>query len=182
MPFGARWKQPGGMARVAETLRRIERDLDSGKIITWAAPKVVSAIKARTTSGRDLDDNNFEPYSTRSAAGRRYVQEHKGGRVFPVTLHKSGTMQGNLKARRKGRSRMSVAVVGRHSDLAVTHQRGLGNVPARPWLGMSPSDMRELNRDTLFFLEGLLKLGGPGLRTVGAKPFTGVPWTVRNPR
>ncbi|MGB0888988.1 MAG: hypothetical protein ACPGWS_01775 [Solirubrobacterales bacterium] len=182
MTFSARWRQPGGMNRVRETFRRIEREMDAGKLVTWAAPKVVQHVKERTTSGDDIHDKQFAPYSTRSEAGRRYVQQRKGGRTSPVTLSDSGVMQGNLKARKKGRARIVVSVVGEGADRAVKHHRGLG-ITRRPWVGMSPSGMRELNRDTVLFVEKLLKLQGPGLRTAGGRPFRGkTPWSVRNPR
>lgn len=180
--FSAKWRQPGGMKRVIDTLRRIEKAMDADLLVTWAGPKVVGAIKSRTTSGRDLNDQNFVPYSTRSALGRRYVNEFKGGRTQPVTLTRTGIMQGNLKARKKGRAKVTVSVVGAHADLAPKHQHGLDGVPRRSWLGMSPSDMRQLNADTLIFIErDVLKLGGPGLSTVGSLFKSKQPWTVKNP-
>ncbi len=147
---------------------------------------MVKAIKERTTRGRDLNDAAFQPYSTRSAGARKYVRERKGGRTSPVTLQDEGVMMSQLEARAAGKQRTKVRVASggspNRAKVAEGHQRGSGVLPARPWLGMSPNDMKGLNSATLFFLEKLLNLKGPGLsllRKEGSLFQGKAPWRLR---
>lgn len=166
------------MTKVRDTLNRIQREVSSDKVIKWALPRVKQQIVTRTTRGRDIDDDNFEPYSP------SYADSHKGGRNSPVTLTDTGQMLGNLETKRKSSTTAVVFVRtgGRPNRAAVgaAHHRGQG-VTRRRWLGMSPSDMRILNRDTVLFVEKLLKLEGPGLKKKGKAFKTTTPWVVRNP-
>ena len=100
--FSSKWNTNNAEQRLRSTFGQLQRDLDVGKIITWAGPRVVKAIKERTTRGRDLNDAAFQPYSTRSAGARKYVRERKGGRTSPVTLQDEGVMMSQLKARAAG--------------------------------------------------------------------------------
>jgi hypothetical protein len=167
------------MDKVRNTLARLQKDVSSDKIINWALPRVRDQIVTRTTRGRDIEDDIFDPYST------NYANTRKGGRTQPVTLTDTGQMLDQLTTRKKSSTRAIVFVrTGGHPNRAAVgaaHHRGQGT-KRRRWLGMSPSDMRILERDTLVFVDKALRLTGEGLKKKGTVFSTrGNVWTVRNP-
>jgi len=158
--------------------------VDSGKIIRWAGPKVRAAVATRTKAGTDVEDRGFQPYSA------RYAERKKGGRTVPVTLQDDGDMLELLAFKKTSNTGGKVFVrKGGNPDrqaIAAVHHRGLG-LPQRKWLGMSPTDMTQLNQDTIDFLDNMVDSSITGrfrgvARKTGLRAFTGKkPWKVRNP-
>ena len=180
--FSATWTPKRAQERVLHQIGEIEKLLDADALVKWAGPEVRKAVAGRTSKGVDVEDRKFEGYSD------DYADRKKGGRRSPVTLTDSGEMLHLLEFRKTGKASGKVYVrTGGHPNraaVAAAHQHGAGNVPQRRWLGMSPADMKLLNRETLLWLERALALKGPGLKKTGSKAFVprgSTVWTVKNP-
>lgn len=110
-----------------------------------AAEDAITAIRRRTTEGRDRFGRQFEPYAP-------FTRRKKalGGRPIPaqpVTLVRTGGMLNSLRKfpiRNGFRIRPTGA---RNVSLGLQHQRGFPptNLPARQWFGLSPSQRRRLS-------------------------------------
>jgi len=172
----------GAMKRVLKQMKDIEQLIQGGKLVDWAGELVPAMVVQRTIKGYDNRDRKFEGYSD------SYASQWKGGRKQPVTLVKDGEMVDLVDFKKTGpRSGKVYVRTGGNPNreaIAAAHYRGAGWLPQRMWLGMSPSDMKILNRETLLWLERRLNLQGPGLRKTGSrafKPKGKKVWTVKNP-
>jgi len=92
--------------------------------------------------------NPFKPYSS------SYAARKKGGRTTPVTLTDTKRMLDSIKVRNEqavldsnGRLQIEVGPVGvENIQIAENHQFGIGGVPTRPFMGVTPEEQKELLR------------------------------------
>lgn len=146
----------GSGARVvgsAEALARIKSDFDAiieslkdTRLIESLAMTARNLIQVRTFAGRDIDDQQFRPYSTHWAE----IRARKGLPTDRVTLRFAGTSYGAID-RTIESPRHAILLVRPHvgggndtprDEVAETHQRG-----GRKWFGFSPKDRRVLQRE-----------------------------------
>ena len=151
--------------KVGDLMNKIERTvLNEAKLVRWAGPKVREAVASRTAQGKNVRDANFTLYS------KKYADKEKGGRRRPVTLDDTGLMLQLLDFKttgnRSGKVYVKTGGTPNREAIAAAHHRGEGNVPKRQWIGMSPTDMKKLDRETLLRLEKELGLSGPGLQAI----------------
>jgi hypothetical protein len=146
---------------------RIPVDLIAERV----ASAVIGHVRERTEQGVDVDGNAFEPYSKAYAEGRA----RGGRRADPPNLTMSGGMLNSVQVlEREHTETASVVAIGpdtgtspqrrtppktkprkrtksegrspSHNDLGLYHQEGMGRLPQRRWLGVSPEGEASITR------------------------------------
>ena len=111
--------------------------------------EIANHVRNRTRNeGVTMYGNRFKPYSS------AYAARKKGGRVAPVTLTDTKKMLDSIKVRNeqavlddKGRIQIEVGPIGvENIRIAENHQFGIGGVPTRPFMGVTPEEQKELLR------------------------------------
>lgn len=111
--------------------------------------EIANHVRSRTRNqGVTMYGNRFKPYSS------SYAARKKGGRTTPVTLTDTKRMLDSIKVRNEqavldsnGRLQIEVGPVGvENIRIAENHQFGIGGVPTRPFMGITPEEQKELLR------------------------------------
>lgn len=174
-----KWKMTVTPARAFDKagndLDKIQRVLINPRtLIEFAGPIAVRAMSGRTLKGSDSNDRPMRPYSP------KYADQRKGGRRAPRTLKDEGIMLDAMTFRVVTNTRGEVFFQARGNPsrdaVASAHHDDVN------FFGMSPSDMRLMNKETDAMMEKVIRrqLAGSEFEVKGTKAFTvrgGKAWT-----
>lgn len=117
------------------------------KRLAYEIEKSITEIVARTQSGKDIEGNNFAPYSESYGKWKRDVK----GRHLTPDLTLTGNM---LKAIRSTVKQLKNGLIeGRIFILAQEADKAKWNQKLRPFFGLSDSQKEKLNK----IMEGIFK-------------------------
>ncbi len=106
-----------------------------------AGDDVIAAIRRRTSQGRDIGGQPFEPYS-------EFSQNRKGVGPSPVTMIETGRLLRSIRQFRTIKGIRITPTGARNRRIGLAHQRGVPRVrlPRRQWFGLSPAQSRRIGR------------------------------------
>lgn len=145
------------LAEVQSELSALSRRFsDLTKVMRNIAIRMTETNVARLNQGIQADGQPFAPHSP------NYIRYTASGNEIPrpyqILVHTGKLRQGILPSWTAKEARVS-AGNNESRDYVAKHQFGLGRVPARPFLGISASDLADIGQLMSDFVDEALKDG-----------------------
>lgn len=126
--------QTTGMPEVIKMLEGMDHLVDE-QLLSLVGERVVSLILHRVSTGRDINDALFAPYS----AKYKLFREEKGRQGSPVNLFFTGQMLGAMTHKIEGSD--TVKIFFNHP---LASAKASGNQRTREFFGMSLEEIRKV--------------------------------------